>query len=455
MEKLTIFFKRQMITQISYLQHQTIENPFNIQPLGNQYLKSENDTRQHLGYFQLPDELIIKLMVKIGPFNTIKLSRTCKALYIFGYHDDLWRHFTTKLPEIDYNFNWRFTFKLFHKNDSIKDIPIKINGFYSDLLYSYWRCTQCDLNQLCNPTISNIDKRSNLSFQEFKRDYLEPGKPCIITDLVHNWKAYHKWDFEYFLNHDGKRLYQAEEARMTFKQYFSYLLECNEESPLYLFDKEMDNLQDYTVPEYFSDDLFSVLDNRPDFRWLIIGPKRSGSTFHQDPNSTSAWNAVIRGSKKWIIYPPHVVPPGVFPSRDGSQVTTPISITEWFMNYYSQTPIKPFEATVNEGELIFIPSRWWHSVINLEDSIAITQNFVSKEILLQVLKFLKYKKDQVSGYHSGDLYADFKQELKRKRPDLIDIIDSFENEPLKKRKWDELVQNETFQFQFNNKIINH
>ena len=66
------------------------------------------------------------------------------------------------------------------------------------------------------------------------------------------------------------------------------------------------------VPEHFEADLFSVLgeDSRPDYRWLIMGPERSGSTFHKDPNATSAWNAVVRGSKKWILFPPHITPPG-------------------------------------------------------------------------------------------------------------------------------------------------
>jgi hypothetical protein len=55
-------------------------------------------------------------------------------------------------------------------------------------------------------------------------------------------------------------------------------------------------------------DLFSLLElgpddkrgqeqGRPDHRWIIWGPRGSGSTFHKDPNATSAWNAVIKGTK--------------------------------------------------------------------------------------------------------------------------------------------------------------
>lgn len=36
--------------------------------------------------------------------------------------------------------------------------------------------------------------------------------------------------------------------------------------------------QDYSVPAVFPDDLFALLGaTRPDWRWLIIGPLRSGS----------------------------------------------------------------------------------------------------------------------------------------------------------------------------------
>lgn len=72
------------------------------------------------------------------------------------------------------------------------------------------------------------------------------------------------------------------------------------------------NLPLAQVPQQFCEDLFSVLgeSNRPDYRWLIMGPERSGSSFHKDPNATAAWNAVVKGSKKWVLFPPHVTPPG-------------------------------------------------------------------------------------------------------------------------------------------------
>ena len=58
-------------------------------------------------------------------------------------------------------------------------------------------------------------------------------------------------------------------------------------------------LEDYRVPHLFQEDLFDVLDyeQRPAFRWLIIGPERSGASWHVDPGLTSAWNTLLCGRK--------------------------------------------------------------------------------------------------------------------------------------------------------------
>ena len=36
------------------------------------------------------------------------------------------------------------------------------------------------------------------------------------------------------------------------------------------------------------------------------------------------------------MYPPEQAPPGVFPSQNHAEVTTPISVAEWFINYYQE-----------------------------------------------------------------------------------------------------------------------
>ena len=234
----------------------------------------------------------------------------------------------------------------------------------------------------------------------FLTEYEKRNVPVIITDVVENWKAYREWDLDYLRRAFESSPVIVGDAPMSFDAYLVYCEQQHDEAPLYLFDKEFCDKApsmstEYSVPEYFQEDLFSVLKHkRPDYRWLIYGPTKSGSTFHKDPNATSAWNAVIFGSKKWIMYPPHVTPPGVRQSADGADVSCPVSLMEWMLAFYDLRDCEgtaPREAVVKQGEILFVPRGWWHCAINLEDTLAITQNYVSRCNLRHVLAFLKSK----------------------------------------------------------------
>jgi hypothetical protein len=243
----------------------------------------------------------------------------------------------------------------------------------------------------------------------------------------------------------------------TLKTYVEYMNNSNDESPLYLFDRAFvskmnltnSNSQQppsYWIPECFGEDLFAVLaDERPDNKWLIVGPARSGSTYHKDPNATSAWNAVLRGSKYWIMFPSSPSdppPPGVYVSEDQSEVTSPLSIAEWLLGFHAEARKTPgcLEGVCGEGEVLHVPSGWWHLVVNLDTSIAITQNFVPRSHLAGVLTFLRDKPDQVSGFKKdvADPYGMFVEGMRDQHPELLEqaLAELAQKGEGKKRKWD-------------------
>lgn len=82
-------------------------------------------------------------------------------------------------------------------------------------------------------------------------------------------------------------------------------------------------------------------------------------------------------------------------------------------------------------------------MINLNHSIAITQNFVPKAHLPDVLDFLKTKPDQVSGFSRNvkDAYELFVEKMRELYPEILDTalgeVEKIHNG--KKRKWDQLV----------------
>jgi hypothetical protein len=175
--------------------------------------------------------------------------------------------------------------------------PISCRDLFSDVLHRPYFCAHTTLQPYTTgiPASNAIPRLSNISAAEFSTDWTD--KPFILTEPVQEWPVYHRWSTDVLLDQFGAVNFRAEAVDWPLKTYIEYMNDNSDESPLYLFDRAFvqkmnlttgkDEKGDYWIPECFGEDLFAILgEQRPDSRWLIVGPERSGSTFHKDPNAT-------------------------------------------------------------------------------------------------------------------------------------------------------------------------
>ncbi|KAM0252311.1 hypothetical protein ACHAQJ_007804 [Trichoderma viride] len=437
-------------------------HPLGVKPLGNQYLAKGPNARRSIGtWASLPDEILALVLEDFDRQSLMNLGSTCKFLYAFCHSEELWkalylRSQSTGSPSINWRGSWRSTLLALPSEDEAK---VNCSNVFSDVLHRPFACSNIELANFVTaiPKANQIRRFENLTYEEYAEKWTE--QPFVMTKCIQEWPVYSQWTIDSLLKKYADVEFRAEAVDWTFSQYCDYMKRNRDESPLYLFDRKfaekmglkVGHSEDaaYWRPDCFGPDLFEVLgDERPAHRWLIIGPERSGSTFHKDPNGTSAWNAVIQGSKYWIMFPPTAEVPGVYVSSDSSEVTSPLSIAEWLLTFHNEARQMPecVEGICNAGEILHVPSGWWHLVVNIEKGIALTQNFVPQSpglnLVSEVLSFLRDKPDQVSGFSRDveDPFGLFTARLKQDYPDILErALELADKKSGKKRKWDTAV----------------
>jgi histone arginine demethylase JMJD6 len=161
---------------------------------------------------------------------------------------------------------------------------------------------------------------------------------------------------------------------------------------------------------------------------MIIGPANSGSNIHIDPLCTSAWNLLLIGRKLWVLFPPDVLEKDI-KSREsrgecgecreekgegkgegegkgqgegkgrqgqgegegegkgrqgqregeGGDKERDFCAAGWFSHLLPNLPPEVYNTRTqfvqHAGEAVFVPEGWWHAVLNLDTTLAVTQNF--------------------------------------------------------------------------------
>ena len=273
---------------------------------------------------------------------------------------------------------------------------------------------------------------SNMTVDEFMASFALQNRPVILTGLTDSWPA-RQWNRgDLFDTSESPvlrmgiavqtmiRAYQW--ALLRDKRYHMPQVPLCQEQNLYLDlnrDPSHPFMQKlircgYTRPHLFRTDFFRhctrAYNKTYARRWLLIASAGSGSCWHVDPYNTSAWNAVLAGSKRWALYPPAspFPPPGTqgrhpVPAYGADRKNWGIS-SPWLWaenekgakDYFERVlpslaeEEQPQQCMVREGELLFVPSGWAHLVLNTEASLAITENVMdesnSKAVMAELRK---------------------------------------------------------------------
>lgn len=151
-------------------------------------------------------------------------------------------------------------------------------------------------------------------------------------------------------------------------------------SPLYLKDwhakhdgligiyEKPKAMRDDWIEGFFASDAGRTVGDGSDYAFLYAGYQNTKTLLHHDVMSSYSWSVNISGSKRWVLFPPHVTH-----ALDGIS-DIDLDSTEEFVQIAMPASITIFQPT---GMVMFVPSGWHHQVWNLEDTLSLNQNWAN------------------------------------------------------------------------------
>ncbi|KAJ8598838.1 hypothetical protein CTAYLR_008536 [Chrysophaeum taylorii] len=169
-------------------------------------------------------------------------------------------------------------------------------------------------------------------------------------------------------------------AMVGVRDYLDYAGTTADDAPLSLYDSQFkDDVSplerlEYDRPGFASAACYlSALrlapDQRPPWRWILLGGPRSGTGPHVDPLCSHAWVHLFEGRKLWLLLPPGTL----IDYRDHE----PAATFFWRRRDDIKRRFPYIEFVQRPGELVYVPAGWIHAVLNLDTALAVTENWIS------------------------------------------------------------------------------
>ena len=260
----------------------------------------------------------------------------------------------------------------------------------------WWSSDGCD-----------IERRSDLSVEEFRSKY-EDRQPVILTAAASRWGAVRTWSRQQLLHRHGALSVEVGEPDLLPDEISQVAV--TRTLPLNEFVQVMDRrrarktprpLMAFDTVEFAKRANFQaeMLPTIPQFahwnktvQYFTWGPPELGLPLH---SHSAAFTTTVFGSKQWIFSNASTSKEDIkqmnlyftkllgdvnqgrvrgFDTRDLSSWPAPERGHPRLMrdfNTNAQTARRLRCATTIAGDVIYVPDKWWHAVVNLEETVAI------------------------------------------------------------------------------------
>ena len=232
---------------------------------------------------------------------------------------------------------------------------------------------------------------AELPYPVFVRDYIARNRPVVVENALPACPARRQWTPEYFRERFGaKRIQVSPSEQMAFADFIDAVLASREDAPgPYMYRlfigphmpellPDLEPLNPYAFPRRLASPLMPRQWRRPDgYLKLLIGGIGGRFPFlHYDLENSHATITEIHGDKEFILYPPEdaafLYPKPGMPNQSTIPDVRQVDLAR-FPLYERATQ---YHTVLHPGDMVFVPSRWWHGARALSPSISICQNML-------------------------------------------------------------------------------
>jgi lysine-specific demethylase 8 len=225
-----------------------------------------------------------------------------------------------------------------------------------------------------------------LGSDDFRRDYLNLGRPVILRGIIGHWPAAQLWDAEYFRDKVGHKEVVVQVAPdgvfgldpdkggpryepryMPLGDYIETFAAPPAQGRHYLQRLSIPHalpelLEDFSNPPYVKAKQVYLTN-------LWFGPAGNVTRLHYDvPNN---FFAQIRGRKRFVLFPPTETA-RLYPHRTKAYNMSRVDLERPDLAAFPKfQSARRLECIVQAGDLLFLPAYWWHQVYSLDEGISI------------------------------------------------------------------------------------